>query len=270
MLRLGNIVYSNCYPVHAKLLEERPSDIEVVDGTPAELNRALAAGRIDVAPCSSIEYARHADRYRVLAGLAIASHGAVESILLETTVPLDRLEGRTIALPTASATSVVLLRTLLEIRLGVRPRYTWFDQTGPDPVGGDVAAALRIGDIALRRSAPANRVTVDLGREWTAWTDLPFVYAVWQCGSDRDGEALRLREILLASHAWFRERLDALAERKAEAFGLDADRLARYWRGLRYGLDEAAMAGLLRFYALSAELGEAPVTTSLNVLPHTT
>src|SRR5687768_4602767 len=128
MLRIGHIDYSNCIPVHAALLHEPPPGVEVVHGTPAELNRALAAGQIDVAPCSSIEFALHAEEYRLLPGLVIGSNGPVKSILLEITRDFSNLSGAPVAVPTASATSVVLLRILLQIRFGVQPRFEWFDQ----------------------------------------------------------------------------------------------------------------------------------------------
>jgi chorismate dehydratase len=183
----------------------------------------------------------------------------VESILLESTVPLEALDGREVAIPSASATSVVLLRALLETRLGVRPRYRWFDQASDtDPVEKGAAAVLRIGDIALRRRVPTGRSTFDLGLEWKDWTGLPFVYALWQCGPAPESDLVRLRAALVASHAWFLARIDELAERGAVRFGLDATLLARYWRGLRYRLDDDTTAGLMRFYALAAELGQAP------------
>lgn len=273
VIRLGNIIYSNCYPVHARLLEGAdPADVVLVDGTPAELNRALESDAIDVAPCSSIEYARHADRYRVLPGLAIASAGPVESILLETTVPLEGLADREVAVPSASATSVVLLRILLERTAGIRARFRWFDQTdGTDPIEGGAAAVLRIGDVALLREAPPGRVVVDLGRAWTEWTGLPFVFAVWQTrlGSSRDEELGRLTRTLEASRSWFGDHVDTLAERRAADFGVPAARLARYWRGLRYTLDERATEGLLRFFALAADLGEAPSVRGLGLVAPT-
>jgi chorismate dehydratase len=271
VIRLGHIVYANCFPVHAQLLEEGESaDIQLVRGTPAELNQALAAGDIDVAPCSSIEFARHADRYRILAGLAIASCGPVQSILLETTEPLERLGGRDVAVASASATSVVLLRALLELRHGVVARLRWFDQDlAEDPLATGAAAALRIGDIALRRTSPPERRTIDLGQAWTEWTGLPFVYAVWQTrlGQDRDSELVRLHDGLLASLAWFDANLHALAHAHATEFGLGAEQLRAYWQTLRYRLDDAATAGLLHFYRLAAELGEAPPVAGLSLLP---
>ena len=76
-LRLGHIVYSNCFPVHARLLDVgAPEWIDIVQGVPSQLNALLERGEIDVAPCSSIEFARNADRYRVLPDLVIGVAGA--------------------------------------------------------------------------------------------------------------------------------------------------------------------------------------------------
>lgn len=264
-LRLGHITYSNCYPLHAGLLDAPPPWLELRRGVPSELNAALAAGDIDVAPSSSIEYARH-EGYRVLPGPAIASDGPVRSILFETTTVPEALDGARVALPTASATSVVLLRALLELRHGVRPSYAWFRQ-GPaaDPVGDGAAAALWIGDVALGRRRYEGRSYMDLGAVWKEWTGLPFVYAVWQTPLDpeRDDELTRLARLLATSHGYFRERAEELARREAANFGLPQDRLLDYWRSLRYTLDDRAVEGLLRFYALAAELGEGRAVMSL-------
>lgn len=262
MLRLGHIDYSNCIPVHAALLDDPPAWLEIERGVPAQLNADLAARRIDVAPCSSIEYARHAD-YRLLPGLMIGADGPVESILLECAVPPQELDGRAVAVPTASATSVVLLRLLLEKRWNVRPRYQWFAQE--NEVFPNADAALWIGDAALRRAPPAGRSVLDLGAAWKEWTGLPFAFALWQtsAGSARDAELLDLHARLLDAAARVERDADALAARFAPALGLEASRLARYWRGLRYRLDDDAIRGVQRFFDLAAELGEAPAPPAL-------
>jgi chorismate dehydratase len=267
MLRLGHIEYSNCVPVHALLLERRVSGIELVRDVPAALNAALAAGRIDVAPCSSIEYARHAGEYRVLPSFAIGADGPVQSILLESTVPLEQLGGRVVAVPTASATSVVLLRALLEIRLGVQPQFRWFEQTSAaDPLLDGAAAALRIGDVALTHTADPGHAVYDLGAEWRAWTGLPFAFAVWQVRRDADpAEVRRLMALLHESRAWFNVNTDQLARRHAPAFGLSARRLLDYWASLRYALDAPMRQGLLHFYELAAELGAAPPVHDIEI-----
>jgi chorismate dehydratase len=269
MIRLGHIEYSNCVPVHAGLLEATPPDVVLVRDVPSRLNRALADGTIDAAPCSSIEYARHAGEYLILPGHAIGSHGPVRSILLETTVTPEALGGHVVAVPDASATSVVLLRALLELRLGVRPRLEWFDQgRAEDPIDRGAAAALRIGDVALRRTAPAGRHVIDLGAEWTAWTGLPFVFAVWQVRRDAGAAtARRLAELLRASRAWYAHHAVRLAYSHGPRYGLEPGRLLEYWNSLRFELDDAMMDGLLRFYRYAADLREAPVTEALELVP---
>lgn len=261
MMRLGHIEYSNCFPVHARLIDEPRSDVSVVTAIPSVLNASLARGEIDVAPCSSIELARHAGEYRVLPDLVIGADGPVQSILLESTRPIDELDQASVMLPTASATSVVLLRILLELRSGLRPRYSWYDQgTVQDPIDDGAAAVLRIGDVALRRSPPPGRYVYDLGELWSAWTGLPFAFAVWQARTSVDGSAglAALHAALLDSRTWFAKHDEQLARRHAVHFGIESGRLLAYWRSLRYELDERMQQGVLRYYALAVELNEAP------------
>lgn len=267
MIRLGHIDYSNCIPVHARLLApDPPPDLTVVRGVPTELNHALATGRIDAAPCSSIEYARHAADYQLLP-LTIASRGAVQSILLESDRSPNELGGCTVALPTASATAVVLLRILLERRWRVQPRYIRFEQLDMDPFAAGAEAALWIGDVALRRVPGAGRRLLDLGEEWWAWTGLPFAFALWQVRKDLPAPALqRLNALLAASRAWFHQRPAELAVHYAPVFGLPPERLLRYWDSLEYDLTDDVRAGLLHFLRLAAELGEAPALAELQIV----
>lgn len=266
MLELGHIDYSNCFPVHARLLDVGAPDwIHIRRGVPSELNEALARGGVDVAPCSSIEYARHAERYRMLPSFAIAARGPVGSILLESSEPLEALTGRVVAVPTASATSVVLLRILLERRYGARPAYRWFDQRiDPEPRAAGAAAALYIGDVALHRDRRAAGQH-DLGELWTAWTGLPFVFATWQTalGPERDSELRALHAELGASLAYYEANRAALATRYAHLFGLEPAALEAYWSGLLYRLDAPCLAGLEAFYAHAAAIGELPGAPAL-------
>jgi chorismate dehydratase len=268
MIRLGHIEYSNCFPVHALLVSAKVSgDVELVSGTPAELNAALASGAIDVAPASSIEYARHSNDYRLLPGLVIASDGPVGSILLESTRPISDLQAAQVALPTASATSVVLLKILLRCRAGVEPGYHWFDQdAGVDPIASGADAALWIGDVALRRAFAADRHVYDLGAEWQQWVGLPFVFAAWQTSAPpaRDNELRQLTALLQESRRYFVHNAPELADSWSSHFKIDANRLLTYWQSLRYAFDEPMQRGLLEYYRLAAKLGEAPVVDHLN------
>jgi chorismate dehydratase len=264
-LRLGHITYSNCFPVHARLLDQPAADDPlIVQGVPSFLNDLLARGEIDVAPCSSIEYARHADRYRILPDLVIGSRGAVRSILLLSDRGPTELAGWTVALPTASATSVVLLKILLRVRWGVQPRFIDFDQAREDPFARGADAALFIGDVALRPELfPAREVRLDLGAEWWAETGLPFPFAVWQAGSGTDVELRRLHEMLRASRAYGEQFRDDLAARYSSHFGFPTSMLAAYWKDLAFDLDSAMLEGLRTFFRLAAEIGELQAAPEL-------
>lgn len=265
MIRLGHIEYSNCFPVHARLVtSDVPEWLSILTGTPARLNRALESREIDVAPASSIEYARHGDSYRFLPDFVIGSDGPVGSILLESVRPITDLTDCTVCVPTASATSVVLLKILLHFKYRVRAQFQWFSQerAAAAPPGD---ATLWIGDVALRRAFPADRSVYDLGGEWKEWTGLPFVFAAWQTSAPPtlDSELKRLLAVLHESRNYFVANASRLAQDNARKFAVDATRLLSYWQSLRYSFDDPMKRGLLRYYELAAQLGEAPAVTDL-------
>jgi len=269
MIRLGHIVYSNCFPIHASLIERPRAGVEVTSDIPSALNRMLRDGQIDIAPCSSIEYARNADRYRVLPSVVIGSRGPVQSILLETSRPLAELDGALIAATSASATSVVLMRILLEIRFGIKPRLERFTQSlEADPINDGATATLWIGDTALQRKFPPRREVYDLGELWTEWTGLPFAFALWQTslGPEHDPALRALLRDFEESRRSSLENALPLAERNVTRFDIEPRRLARYWESLQYDLDHAMKAGVMRFYELAAELGECPRVDRLRIV----
>ena len=87
LVRLGRISYVNMAPVFFRV----EAEFEEVTGVPTELNRKLVAGEIDTAPISSIEWARNADRLRLLPRLCVSSEGAIDSIQLVSRRPLDEV-----------------------------------------------------------------------------------------------------------------------------------------------------------------------------------
>src|SRR6476661_10382195 len=134
------------------------AEVEEVAGVPTELNRRLLDGEIDLAPISSIEYARHAERLRILPRLCVSSEGAVDSIQLVSKTPLEHV--RTVAVTPESATSVVLTKVLL-------PEATHV------PLGEEAEAKLLIGDAALKSAFEDPTPHHDLGRLWLERTGLP-------------------------------------------------------------------------------------------------
>ncbi len=257
-MRLGHIVFSNCYPIHAAILDGSvPCPFEVIKGIPSELNRYLIEKKVDVAPSSSIEYAVHVDKYLLLPDLSITSRTKVMSILLESKVPIKDLNGRTVALTTASATSVVLLRIILELFEGLNVDYLQYDQVTEDPYGR-ADAVLTIGDLALKRAAaPAFPHAYDLGELWHQRTGLPFVFALWQVHYRKNLETdlARLYDILMESKRLGLSQLRKLAESSSASFGLSPETLVSYWNTFSYEFGPYEQKGLLTYYGYATELG---------------
>jgi chorismate dehydratase len=268
-LRLGHITYSNCFPVHAGLVDGAVANPpRMVEGVPSYLNGLLERGEIDVAPSSSIEYARNAARYRIVPDLVIGARGPVRSILFLSRRDPRELGDAVVAMPTASATSVVLLNVLLRMRWGVAPRTRWFDQARDDPFAAGADAALFIGDVALRPDLyPRMPVRLDLGAEWWEHTGLPFAFAVWQAAGGTDAQLAALHGQLLESRAYGLENRVALADKYAAHFGMPADFLAGYWADLSYDLDGSMTEGLRTFYRYAAETGQIDAAPALRWTP---
>jgi chorismate dehydratase len=258
MLKLGHIIYSNCLPVHAGILSgDIPFPFKLVAGIPTELNRYLYEGKVDVSPSSSIEYALNSGRYMLLPGLSITSRNKAMSILLESKVPLNNLDNRIVALTSASATSVVLLRIILELFHGVIPEFMQYEQ-GKDNPYAEADAVLTIGDLALKRAdAPSMAHSYDLGELWHQQTGLPFVFALWQINYKKNLEQdlSRLYDILEASKRYGLSRLPELAKEHADRFDIPAETLVRYWGAFSFDLGPEEQQGLLTYYAHAAELG---------------
>lgn len=274
-LRVGLIDYINIFPItHA--LEERGS-LPFVTGTPSELNHLLADGDLDTSPISSIEYARHQGEYRLLPDISISSRGKVRSVILFSRVPLERLNGETVGICRATATSRILLRILLEDHVKVSPSYAE-DATTDEARRGTYPAILLIGDEALgfRRAARhdprlAAYAEHDLGEMWFDRTGLPMVFSVWAVRRDAANhrEVSRLHDELRASREQGSLLPPTLLARAAARTGLSTDELRDYYARLHYTLGAEEERALLSFYARAAAKGLCPPCGRLGyALPH--
>ena len=237
MIRLGRISYVNMAPVFHRLTHE----VEEVTGVPTELNRMLLAGALDVAPISSIEYARNASRLRLLPRLCVSSEGAVDSIQLVTRIPLGQV--RSVAVTPESATSVDLTRVLLP-RAEIRP------------LDEEADARLLIGDAALRSAFEDPTPHHDLGRLWLERTGLPMVFAVWAAPEPVVDGLGELQESLVASVRLARSEPERLAHEASDRYGYPAGFLARYFEKLRYSFGPRERAGFYTFLEMARDVGE--------------
>ncbi len=241
MIKLGRIGYVNMAPVFFRL----DAEVEEIVGVPTELNRRLVAGDLDVAPISSIEYARHADTLRLLPRLCVSSEGAVESIQLISKTPLEKI--RTVAVTAESATSVVLTKVL-------------FPEAEHLPLeafsAGDAEAKLLIGDAALKSAFEDPTPHHDLGRLWQERTGLPMVFAVWAAPEPAHPGIVELEDALVESVRAARADPEQLAYESSERYGYPAGFLARYFEKLRYRFGPRERAGLYTFLELARDVGE--------------
>ena len=197
MIRLGRISYVNMAPVFFRL----DAEVDEVQGVPTELNGRLVAGELDLAPISSIEYARHADRLRLLPRLCVGSEGAVDSIQLVSRRPLEQV--RSVAVTPESATSVVLTKVLLPEAEHV-------------PLGAEADAELLIGDAALKSAFEDPTPHHDLGRLWLERTGLPMVFAVWAAREPLPDGLVELEDALVESLLLARAEPETLAHEAGE------------------------------------------------------
>ncbi|HEY7795336.1 MAG TPA: menaquinone biosynthesis protein [Gaiellaceae bacterium] len=236
-VRLGRISYVNMAPVFHRL----NADVEEVQGVPTELNRLLLDGQIDLAPISSIEYARHASSLVILPRVCVSSEGAVDSIQIVSRTPFPQI--RRIAVTPESATSVVLAKVLLPHAEQV-------------PLGEEAEAKLLIGDAALKSAFEDPTPHYDLGRLWLDRTGLPMVFAVWAAPEPVPEGVAELEHSIVASVRLARAEPEVLAREASARYGYPPGYLARYFEKLRYSFGPRERAGFYTFLEMARDVGE--------------
>jgi len=261
-LRVAGVRYLNARP----LWEDLKTDPRVALSLeiPREVQRRLAEDEADVALMPVAGAATLGDVYFV-PGMAIAARGAVQSVLLVSEVPLEKLEE--VALDLSSRTSVVLAKLLLRHR-NIHVRFTDLDATAAHtpqemreavaPIVRGTRGAVIIGDPALA-IADAFPYRLDLAEAWQEWKGLPFVFAAW-CTRNPNFAATDVERLLAAKTAGLAAR-DALAEEHAAAHSLSPAILTRYLHeSIRYDLGDAEIQGLKAFFDEASRAGLLPKT----------
>src|SRR6266853_2267522 len=241
--RVGSVPYLNAVPL------TRGLEDQVIFATPAKLAEMLQRGELDAALVSVTEVLFN-DRYDVLDGIAVASLGAVQSVLLAHRRPIE--EAKEIFCDTASLTSVQVLRVLLAER-GLRPELkplASYDFEGlPD-------FALLIGDPALDfLRAPRQHEMWDLGAAWYEMSALPFVYAVWALRRGVENSALRRQ--LREARDFGMDTLDYIIRTRTD-YDYDFRNDYLSWH-IHYHLGADEKRGLARFTELLRKHTTAPV-----------
>jgi chorismate dehydratase len=269
--KVGHIQFLNCLPLYYGLVKSHALlDIELVKGTPTELNTMLINNSLDISPISSIEYARHAGSLMLFPDFTVSSAGEVKSILLLSRFPVEQLEGRKIALTSTSATSQVLLQIILKYGYKIEPDYIVM-KPDLDSMLSSADAALLIGDIALRHHADSNRYYVyDLGFEWKKITGKNMVYAVWAVNRVFAETKIQLCEDVYET---FRKSMDysmrnlpEIVEYAAKWEPFDFSFLTAYFRSLHFRFEKEYQDGLIHFYSMAKDIGAIETVPELEFI----
>jgi chorismate dehydratase len=262
------------HPPHAVPLAGR-YDIESM--MPAQCAERLAEGTADLGLVPIVTLA-HSRDLRIVPGCAIASKGAIRSLLLVVRAKTG-LEGvRSIAADTSSRATLAYVQ--------VMARHFWripatFLPYAPnlDSMLAACDAALLIGDPALlaledraarRKRTGEELLYLDLGAEWHKLTGLPWISAVWGVRE----EAIRSRQVrhqlvsdLIGSRDAGLAHIDDLANEWAMHIALSRATIHAYLsRNIHYILDEECLDGLRAFYELAAACKVLPAVEELHML----
>ena len=261
LIRLGKVDYLNCLPVYYGI--ERgiiPIDVDLFPGPPTELNKKFMSGELDITPISSIEYARNPQQCVILPNMSISADGRVTSILLFSKVPIEKLDGRTVTITTSSATSVAMLKILMEKYWKLNVKY---HPLQPDLVSmmGRADAALLIGDDALRAKSNSDEqglFTYDLGTAWKEYTGLPMVYALWVIKSSFLANHEEIRSISNAffkSKQWGMNNVETLVSFAADNYDLHLDVIREHFAHIKHQFDGYYQKALIRYYEEAHSIG---------------
>lgn len=258
-VRIGAITYLNTRPLLFDL-ERLAPEARVVLDYPSRLADGLASGDLDVAIIPSIEYLRQPG-CRIVSDVCIACDGCVRSVKLFSRVQPEQI--RTLALDEGSRTSAALVQILLKERCSLEP------QRMPMPIGSapedsEADAVMLIGDRAMQTPEGPFKYVWDLGEEWTRWTGLPFVFALWVA---RPGVDLgRVERALTEARDEGLRHLEEIARSAAPQVGLSEVDCLSYLRDhLMFHLGPRQRQGLELFFDLAVRHGHATRRADLGI-----
>lgn len=244
---------------------------------PAQCAERLAGGTADLGLVPITAFA-HSRDLRIVPGCAIASKGAIRSLLLVVRAATGLENVRSIATDTSSRAT----RAYVEVMARCFWKIPAIFVPHPPDLDAMLAAcdaALLIGDPALLaledRVARQQRtgeelLYLDLGAEWRRLTGLPWISALWgvreaavRSAAPRD----QLLDDLLGSRDAGLSHIDDLADEWAMHIDVRRDTIHTYLsKNIHYILDEDCLVGLQRFYELAAECDVLPAVANLPLL----
>ena len=252
---LGRVSFINCEPLYYGL----DDSWKVLPAPPSWLTGHLLRRDCIIAPIPAADYARNHEKLILLPEIGISSKGEVGSVLLFSDKELKEL--KTIATPSDSATSVMLLKHLLATK-NLRPEYV---EMGPDLEGmlAKCDGCLLIGDRALEAAKlEPEMVKMDLGKEWKLTSGHPMVFGVFAARKDSDLQLVKkAHEALTQRLEQFESSLQTRKEvikSSSQKSSQSHERLERYFGEVINRVDKEDMTGLEAFLVQACGMTESP------------
>jgi len=245
---IGKIPYLNSVPFFHNFDKDTFKPLPVAPRRMGILNKQ---GQLDAGLFSLMIYFEQEENLELLPW-CIAARDQVKSVMLFSKHNWRELDGKTIGIIDDTATSVQLLRVLLEKKYEVKGIFKRLQPGSDDYAGFD--AVLLIGDEALRQNKfglPDFKFVYDLATEWFAWKQLPFVFAVWAVKKSLpDNRKNELKNIIEKSLQQSNGRFGEIGELHGKRIGLDVDEIAIYLKVFNYRLGEKEKEAMIQFRLL--------------------
>ncbi|MBF0244207.1 MAG: menaquinone biosynthesis protein [Planctomycetes bacterium] len=247
MIRAGYIDYLNSLAFTEDIRLRPIEGVEAVIATPAKLNERMALGELALSAVSAYAYLENSERYLLAPGLSINSKRHVHSVKLFLRRSRWELSCKKIRVTPESATSVNLLRIILNWWRAPEVSLSVFDGES-DMLDGD--GVLLIGDRALGFDSHDYPYAYDLAEIWTERMRMPLVFAVWVVRRDLNGDPLveKVLRRLWQVRDGIGANIDRLALKAAELHRGKPLDFRTYYRALDFNLDGKGLESL-RAYA---------------------
>ncbi|HLB00203.1 MAG TPA: aminofutalosine synthase MqnE [Bacteroidota bacterium] len=254
---IGKIPYLNSLPFYHDF-EKGP--FRVLPIVPRRMGLLAANGQLAAGLFSLMDYFRNESTLDLL-GWCIATRDQVKSVMLFSNHGWADLDGKRIGVTDETATSIRLLRLLLEKKYGVSAEFVRLHAGVNDYSGYD--AVLLIGDQALyynRHGLEGYELVYDLAAEWYEWKKMPFVFAVWAVSKSagpgvRSALGATIRESLLKTDGRYR----AIGELHGRTLRLPPEYVEEYLEGFNYTLGDRETEAMREFRKLTAEVNPGVV-----------
>jgi len=248
---IGKIPYLNSVPFYANMEKRQFKILPIV---PRRMGILSEQGLLDAGLFSLMDYLRQ-EKELELMDWCIATRDQVKSVMLFSKEGWASLEDKKIGITDDTATSVHLLRVLLEKKYNVRAQFDRLHAGVNDNSPYD--AVLLIGDEALKKKKTGLDgfdLVYDLAAEWYDWQKLPFVFAVWAMRKALpDDTKIELKSILENSIDFSLNHVLTTARVHGSYLGLSNEEVAEYIAGFNYRLGERERKAMQVFRQMAGE-----------------